>query len=222
MNHNTGIKVQTWVFRMAFCESLEMPTAKDARRWAWRHPEFSSLQTRALCWPQLGLPGLPEFPQFALPGIAAVAENYFPSAGSIQQQEDLHQVTFLRTSKDYQVIITPPAVCYCGYQSSLSTSGPCLQQSLTTGCSRARATPRSSSALRRLFIFFSPYNLPSLGIPKSALLPKSSSLGLVFLCSPIQWFSTSLTQRSFTTVPHGLVMPKHNYFRCYILNVIFY
>lgn len=50
-----------------------------------------------------------------------------------------------------------------------------------------------------LFIFFSPYKLPSLGIPKSALLPKSSSLGLVFLCSLIQWFSTSRTQRSFNT-----------------------
>ncbi|KAH0504881.1 Cathepsin Q [Microtus ochrogaster] len=56
-------------------------------------------------------PRLPEFPQFTLPGIAAVAENYFPSAGSIQQQEDLDQVTFLRTSKDYQVIITPLALC---------------------------------------------------------------------------------------------------------------
>ena len=91
------------------------------------------MQTRAPCWPQLGLPRLPEFPQFTLPGIAAVAENYFPSAGSIQQQEDLDQVTFLRTSKDYQVIITPLAVCYCGYQSSLNTSGSRLQQLQSPG-----------------------------------------------------------------------------------------
>lgn len=33
---------------------------------------FLPWKTRALCWPQLGLPRLPEFPQFTLPGIAAV------------------------------------------------------------------------------------------------------------------------------------------------------
>lgn len=39
------------------------------------------MQTSALSWPQVGLPRLPEFPQIILPGIAAVAENYFPTAG---------------------------------------------------------------------------------------------------------------------------------------------
>lgn len=130
------------------------------------------MQTSALSWPQVGLPRLPEFPQFILPGTAAGAENCFPSAGGIQQQEDLYKITFLRTSKDYQVIITPLEVYYCGYYEQpqhrriLSTVVKAERQLQSLG-----HTPVKLSTERCFSFSFLPTNFPAWESPNLLCSP---------------------------------------------------